>query len=256
MFIAFVVWEMRFAKDPVMPLGIFKAASFSALVWVVLFSYMSFGVALWYSVLWQQELRSASVLETGINFVPFGLASLLAVFVAAWLMPRIAAQWIMAIGVGAALTASILLATMPVRQTYWAQIFPAMVLSGFCPDFVYVAAQVIASNSVSRRQQGIASSLIGTLNLYGTSLGLGLAAIVETQVVARTGHGTEAVDPRVAGFRAALYFAAAVAFVGLVLDVIFVKMPKDEREGWAEDPATDGEPMTASTSAVSPGGGN
>jgi hypothetical protein len=39
---------------------------------------------------------------------------------------------------------------------------------------VYVAAQVIASNSVGKHEQGIAGSLIGTLDLYGNSLGLGL----------------------------------------------------------------------------------
>ncbi|KXJ88894.1 major facilitator superfamily domain-containing protein [Microdochium bolleyi] len=251
MFGAFLVWETRYATDPVMPLGVFRAPSFSALVWVVLLSYMSFGVAQWYAVLWQQSLRHASVLETGIRFVPFGLASLLAVFAAAWLMSRVAAQWIMAVGVGAALAASLLLATMPVSQTYWAQVFPAMVLSGFCPDFVYVAAQVIASSSVGRRQQGVASSLIGTLNLYGTSLGLGLAAIVETQVVERTARTGD--DGEVLGFRAALYFAAAVALIGLLLDVLFVRMPKNEREGWEdEDPAVPDQvelPEASTTSA-------
>ncbi|KAF7548941.1 hypothetical protein G7Z17_g6723 [Cylindrodendrum hubeiense] len=116
---------------------------------------------------------------------------------------------------------------MPVKQTYWAQTFPAMVLGGLCPDFVFVAAQIIASNSVSRQQQGVASSLIGTLNLYGNSLGLGFAGTIETELI-KDGH------EEVVGFRAALYFGAAIAVAGLILDFAFVRVPKDEREGWDE----------------------
>jgi hypothetical protein len=82
-----------------MPLDIFKASSFSALIWVVLPSYMSFGIALWYSVVWQQTLRHTSVLRTGINFIPLGVASLIGVFLAALLVSRVPAQWIMAVGV-------------------------------------------------------------------------------------------------------------------------------------------------------------
>ncbi|KAI9158013.1 transporter [Paramyrothecium foliicola] len=113
---------------------------------------------------------------------------------------------------------------MPVEQSYWPQVFPAMVLIGFCPDLVYVAAQLIASNSVSPRRQGIASSLIRTLNLYRNSLGLGFAGTVEAQVKAT--HGD------VLGYRSALYLGAGLAAIGLLLDCTFVRFPKDKREGW------------------------
>lgn len=210
-----------------MPLTIFRAPTFTALVFVVLLGYMSFGIGLWYAFAWQQLLRGWTVLETCLHFIPFGVASVTAVFLAAWLIPRLAAQWIVAIGIMTALIPNILLATMPVHQTFWSQTFAAMVISGFCPDFVYVAAQVIACNSVGRRQQGVASSLISTLNLYGNSLGLGFAGTIETEVVKR-GAAT------VTGYRAALSFGIALAIIGLVLDFAFVRMPKDDREGWDE----------------------
>lgn len=144
----------------------------------------------------------------------------------------------MAIGVAVVLASSLLLATMPIDQSYWFQTFPAMVLSSFCPDFVYLAAQIIASNSVSRRHQGLASSLVGTLNLYGNSLGLGFAGTIETEVTKKLAAGSsaaESVADTVSGYRAALYFAAGIAFLGLVLDFAFVRVPKNEREGWDEE---------------------
>ncbi|KAH7170000.1 major facilitator superfamily domain-containing protein [Dactylonectria macrodidyma] len=227
LFLTFLAWEKMWAKDPIMPLSIFRIPTLSALFFVVLLSYMAIGISVWYFVSWQQVLRSASVLQTGIGFIPFGVSSVFAVYLAAWLIPRVAAQWVLAVGVVMALGSNLLLATMPIKQTYWAQSFPAIIFAGFCPDFVYVAAQIIASNSVTRRQQGVASSLIGTLNLYGNSLGLGFAGTIETELV-KDGSDT------VLGFRAALYFGAAIAVIGLILDFAFVRVPKDEREGWDE----------------------
>ena len=37
---------------------------------------------------------------------------------------------------------------------------------------------------------------------------------------------------QVLGFRAALYFAAGISVLGLILDVLFVRVVKDDREGW------------------------
>jgi len=111
---------------------------------------------------------------------------------------------------------------MPDQQMYWAQIFPATLLIAFCPDLVYTAAQIIASNSVRRSQQGTAASLVGLLNLYGNSLGLGFSRTVETEVY-KSAMGTTA-------FRAALYFGAALAGMALLFDVFSVKMERDVRE--------------------------
>ncbi|KAJ6781893.1 hypothetical protein PWT90_08562 [Aphanocladium album] len=236
-FSLFLVWEHYFASQPIMPLAVFRVPTFLALIFVVLFSYMAFGIALWYSISWQQVLRQLSVLQIGVNFIPFGIGSTAAVGLAVFLLPRIEARFVMGIGVVVVIGASPLLATMPMHQTYWAQVFPAMLLCGCCPDFVYLAAQVIASNSVNRKHQGIASSLVGTLNLYGVSLGLGFAGTIEVEVgkKARQLGGKESLEGIMTGFKAALYFSAALAFVGLLLDFAFVKVPKVDRPYWGEE---------------------
>ena len=229
-FAGFIVWENRFAKEPIMPISIFKALSFSALILVVLLSYMSFSISLWYMLAWQQLLRSWTLLDIAVGWIPFAVGAIMSTVLAAWLIPRLAAQWIVVIGVGAAGVSNLLLATMPERQSYWAQTFPAILVGSFCPDLVYTAAQIIASNSVSRRQQGVARSLIGTLNLYGNSLGLGFAGTIERQVNLDEIRGNHV--PR---YRAALYFGVGIAIVAMLLDAWLVRMPKDEREGWEDE---------------------
>ncbi|CAH0045795.1 unnamed protein product [Clonostachys solani] len=235
-FAAFIVWEKSFAKDPIMPVQVFRAPTFTALIFVVLLTYMGFSITLWYS------RYIHPILKTGIHFIPFGGGAVIAVALAAWLISRVAAQWILAIGIGTVIVSNLLLATMPIQQTYWAGIFPAVLLSSFCPDLAYVAAQLIASNSVGRRHQGVAGSLIGTLNLYGNSLGLGFAGTIEAQV----SNGLEIGDI-VLGYRAALYFGMALGVVALILNFAFVRMPKDQRQGWDESLESD---LPENTSAL------
>ena len=121
---------------------------------------------------------------------------------------------------------------MPAQQSYWPSVFPATVIQSFCPDFIFTAAAIIASNSVKRDEQGIAGSLIGTLQLYATSIGLGFAGVVEVHL---GGSGSESETVR--GYRSALYFGMGLAVVALVICAVWVRMPKDVREGWQGDDA-------------------
>jgi hypothetical protein len=215
--IAFLIWERKFAAEPIMPLSVFTAASFNALVVVVLFIYMAVGISLWYMVAWQQLIRGWTVLHVAVGWIPYGFGASAAVTFAAWLVTVLEAQYILCFGCLTSIAACVLLATMPEQQSYWAQVFPATIVGSLCPDFVYVAAQIIASNSVGKREQGIASSLVGTLNLYGNSLGLGFAGTIETQIARNKGS-------EVAGLRAALWFGAALGAAALFLDLVFVRM--------------------------------
>ncbi|PIG88704.1 hypothetical protein AARAC_000584 [Aspergillus arachidicola] len=221
--ILFFVWENWYAAEPIMPVGIFQAPSFKALILVVLFIYMSVGISLWYMVVWEQLIREWTVLHVAVGWIPYGLGASIAVTGAAWLIPHLEAQYILAMGCLASLASLVLLATMPEQQLYWAQVFPSTVLGSFCPDFVYVAAQIIASNSVQKHEQGVAGSLIGTLNLYGNSLGLGFAGVIEVQVAKHQAS-------EVAGFRAALWFGAALSISALVLDLAFVRLRHVDRQ--------------------------
>ncbi|KAF2494950.1 MFS general substrate transporter [Lophium mytilinum] len=238
---AFAVWEL-YCPEPIMPLSVWKAPSFLPLMLSVLKTFMSFGKIFWYMLAWIQLIRNYSVLHCAAVWVssprvggmvggwdlsqntkpnkttPFLTFGVFAARLASHLIPLIPVQYILAIG---------LLSV----ASYWAQVFPATILMSFCPDLVFTAAQIVASNAVSRAQQGVASSLVGVLLLYGNSVGLGFAGMVEMQV----GKGGEGVGERLRGYRSALWFGCAIALVALVLDPVSVRMEKDEREGWVDE---------------------
>lgn len=128
----------------------------------------------------------------------------------------------------AVLIPNILIATMPEQQNYWFAEFWALCMVAFCPDFVFTAAQIIASNSVGRFQQGIASSLMGTLLTWGVSLGTGIGSTVEAQ---QNNGG----DDLVKGYRGAFHLGIGLAVVSIIFPLIFIRLEKDEREGWNEN---------------------
>ncbi|KAL4813605.1 major facilitator superfamily domain-containing protein [Aspergillus spinulosporus] len=241
LFSFFIIWEHKISH-PIMPPSIFRAPSFAILVLVILLDYMTVGTVLWYQLLWLQDVWGWSTLQFAIGWTPFVICGTFAACLAAWLIPRLAAQWILALGTVTVMVSTVLIATIPLKQSYWAQMFPSIVLFSFCPDFVYTAGQIIASNTVRRHQQGVAGSIIGTLNLYGNSLGLGFASTVEVQVAKTSGNN-------ITGYRAALYFGVAISAIALLLDVAFVRRVKDEREGW-EEGDQDGEAIELAQAAT------
>ncbi|PNP39574.1 hypothetical protein TGAMA5MH_08593 [Trichoderma gamsii] len=229
-FALFILWEARYAKVPILPVDIWKAPSFSAIVVVLFLIFMSLGIYLWYVVVFLLNIRHYSAVILGCVWIPMAICGVGAAFLAAWAVPRMPAQFLVAAGCVGAAGTNILLATTPVHQTYWAMIFPAMILVAFTGDMVFAAGQIIASSGVSRRHQGAAGSLIGMLFTYGMSTGLGFAGTVERYV---DPHATNLLK----GYRAAAYLAIGFAVGGLIIDLIFVRMKKNTTEGWQGEDA-------------------
>lgn len=229
-FCIFVFWEAKIAQEPIMPVSIWYEPSFAPLMVVVLLTFMSFGIFAWYTVIWMEEIRDMSLISTALAIMPLTVGGVLAAFVASWMIPRLAAQHILAVGAISVGVSSIIFATMPAQQNYWTAAFPSYAIVAFSPDLTFTAAQIIVSNAVARKQQGIAASLVGTLLTYGQSMGLGFGGTV--QRYARSGQGE---DNKVQSYRNALYLGIGFAVGALIIGETFVRIRKDKRKGWEDD---------------------
>jgi len=224
----FIIWERNIAKVPILPFDIWTAPSFAPMIAAAFITFMAVGVVIWYITIWEYEIRDYTLLLLGASYSTLAVCGTGAAFASGRAIRIIPAQYIMAIGAVATAVSNVLLATMPARQTYWAQVFPALICLAFGPDFIFTAAQIIASNAVERRHQGIAGSLVGTVASYGMSTGLGMASTVE---VYTNDHGRKQIQ----GFRHALYLGVGMAGLAAIIALVFVRIPKDVREGWDED---------------------
>ena len=241
----FSLWETKFTAHPILPFNIWKAPSFLLVIIVVFFSVMSFGIFIWYFSLYVFTIHNQSLLSGAAQVTPLTIGGAIAAFTAAWLIPRLPAQYILAIGAGSMTISTILLATMLADQIYWRGMFWAISFAAFCPDFVFTASQIIASNSVARNQLGVAGSLIGTLFTYGPSTGIGFGGTVE---VYTNRGGTDLVR----GYRNALYLGIGLSAAACFISLAFIRIHKDEREGWDEKDTTDQQrtPVDSSTEGV------
>ena len=228
LFVAFSFWESKVAKEPILPFNIWSAPSFGALMLVTLFAFMSLGIYFWYMNIYMQTIRGDSLIKVGVQYLPLTLVGCANAFFAAWLVPRVPAQVIMGIGCLAITVINVLLATVPAHLTYWAMAFPAMFLSAFTIDLITTSAQIVASNTVSIKHQGVAGSLVGTLLSYGMSTGLGFAGTVEVN----TFQGGKDL---LRGYHSAAYLAVGLGATSLALTAAFIRIPKDTREGWGDN---------------------
>lgn len=227
-FALFVLWEGKFAKEPILPLGIWGAPSFGPMVLSAFMSFMGVGIFLYYVQIWNIEIRHYSNLLTAAANSAFAIVGTCGCFVSAIAVRYLPAQIVMAIGAVAAVVAGIIFATMPAQQTYWAQCFPAFIIMGFSPDFIFTATQIITSNSVQRKHQGIAGSLMGTIQMYGLSTGLGFAGTVER-------YTNDGGRDQVGGIRHALYLTIGMAGASAIISLLLIRIPKDQREGWDKE---------------------
>lgn len=223
----FAFWELKVAHDPILPFNIWSAPSFGRLMLVVGFSFMSLGIFFWYMNIYMQTIRGDSLIRTGLQYLPLTIGGSLVPFLAAWMIPRLPAQVITGLGCFAMVVINILLATVPEHLTYWAMCFPAMLISSFTVDLITTSSQIIASNTVSMKHQGVAGSLVGTLLGYGMSTGIGFAGTVEVNTFEK---GTNLLR----GYHSAAYLAVGLSGTALIL-TLFIRIPKDTREGWSED---------------------
>lgn len=236
-FAVFLIWESRWAVAPIIPFDIWKVPSFAALILVLFFVFMSLGIYLWYVTVFLANLRHWGPVMLGVAFLPMAVSGTGAAFFAAWVVRKLPAEMVVCIGALGAVIMNILIATMPVHQTFWAMVFPAMVLAGCTGDMVFAAGQIIASSIVTRKHQGTAGSLIGTLFTYGLSTGLGFGGTVEV-------HINNGGKDLVRGYRGASYLGIGFAAAAIVLTLLFVRMKKNTVEGWQGEDAENVETET------------
>lgn len=189
---------------------------------------MGVGIYIWYFTLFGLDIRGYSIIENAAHFQAVTFLGTLNAFLAAWLVPRLSAQYILAIGSFAVIVCNVLVATTPVEQTWWAMLFPSTVAMAFTIDLLFAASQIIASASVGQKHQGVAGSLIGTILSYGLSTGLGFAGTVEV-------YTNDGGLNRLQGYRNALYFATGLGGIGLIGSLLFLRVPKNTKQGWDED---------------------
>ncbi|WP_447007753.1 MFS transporter [Saccharothrix isguenensis] len=172
---AFVVAERR-SSGPLIRLGIFRSANLvRANLATVLFAGSFVGFQ-FITVLYMQDVRGWTALQTGVALLVIGIDSVLAPTLTPRLVDRFGNHKVLFAGFTVALVAYALFLGIPADADYWTAMFPTMVLLGVAFTLVYGPLTIVAVEGVADEEQGLAGGIWNTSFQFGAALGLALAA--------------------------------------------------------------------------------
>ncbi|BCR95066.1 uncharacterized protein AKAW2_20006S [Aspergillus luchuensis] len=225
------------AKEPLLPLSLFRIPQLSSLLLGLFCFYGVFGIWLLYCVEYMENIMHASPLLVVAYFVPFALGGIFFSLIGGLFLHVLPGTVLLVISGIGWLMAPLLFAIMPLGASYWPYVFPAMICGTLGMDVTYNVTNIFVTTSLPERQQGLAAAVANSVLFLGISFWLGWGDFTSAQV-----HG----DLR-ARYQAALWMAVGLAGLGLIIMVLFVKIKPaksevtvDEKEGGSAGSAGSG----------------
>lgn len=213
-FALFIYIELKIASHPLVPLrGLSKEAGF--VLGCIAAGWGSHGIWIYYFYLFLEDLRGCTALSAVAQTLPVAVTGTMAALSVGFLLKKFRVGYVMMAAMLCFLIGAVLLATAPVKQSYWTQIFLSVLIMPGGMNLSFPAGTIILSNAMPREHQGIAASLISTMVNYSISTGLGIAGTI---AVNTDDHGR---DP-LGGFRGAWYFGIGLSALGVVIAGWFV----------------------------------
>lgn len=175
--VGFVGWE-AFYRYPLMPLHVWKDKNFSLINVVVLLGFLSFNVSAFWLSLFMQNILGFSSLKVAIHLLPMAIGGILVNIFAGLVLHKINNKILTAIGALAYLGSGLLLATMKVGSSYWAFIFPSLLLSVIGADLEFNVANMYVMSSLPPAQQSVAGGIFNTVMKICSAVGLGISSSI------------------------------------------------------------------------------
>ena len=168
---AFVLAELR-AKQPVVPLSLFRDRNRSTAYVGLLITMAPMGAMLFFVTQLLQNVRAFSPLSAGFAFLPMAAGLMTAGGLAAQILKRIGQKATMLLGAIVLAGGMIWMAQVTYTSSYVAGILGPTVLFGMGAGIVSTALNSAILTGVSPRESGAASSLLEAMNWVGATLGL------------------------------------------------------------------------------------
>lgn len=203
------------AEMPLLPFEIFRIKHMKPLALSLFFSYGVFGLYLFYSSFYIEDVLGATALQTVAWFAPMAGGGFILATTGGLILHRLPGTLLLILSASGYVICMLLFAIIPNDPSYWAYIFPAMVCATVGVDITYSVSNVFITTSMNSKQQGLAGAFINSLYFLGVSFFLGLADIAATT---NTKHGLKH------SYKIVFWFGVACAAVALVLLVGFVKI--------------------------------
>ncbi|HUA05010.1 MAG TPA: MFS transporter [Solirubrobacteraceae bacterium] len=223
---AFLVIESR-AKDPILPLSIFRLRTLAGANVAGLLLGGSFFAFIFAGTLYMQQVLHYSALQTGVAWLAASLTSIALAGVSQLVVTRIGPKIVMAFGM-TLIGAGVLWATqIPVDGHFAQNLAGPMVVAGAGTAFSFIPISIAALAGVKQHQAGLASGLLNTSQQLGGAIGIAIASSVAASHSQALLHAGDAAPTALTGgFQRAFWVLGAIAL--LALPAIFALIRRDE----------------------------
>jgi EmrB/QacA subfamily drug resistance transporter len=223
---AFLVIENR-AKDPILPLRIFRLRTLAGANAAGLLLGGSFFAFIFVGTLYMQQVLHYSALQTGLAWLAASITSVALAGLSQWLVTRGGAKVVMAVGM-TLIGAGVIWATqVPVHGHFVGNLLGPFVVAGAGTAFAFIPISIAALAGVREGQAGLASGLLNTSEQLGGGIGIAIASSVaatHTKALLEAGHA--APTALTGGFQQAFWVLGAIALIAV--PAIFALVRRDE----------------------------
>ncbi|KAH6895531.1 major facilitator superfamily domain-containing protein [Thelonectria olida] len=216
--VVFIFWE-SYWEHPLMPLHVWKDKNFSLLVSVAILGMMSFTSSNFWLALFMQEVSKYDALMVAVHLLPQVIAGVIWNIVAASILHRVNNAMIMGFGSLAYVGANLLLTFQKSHTSYWAFIFPSLIMNVIGADFQFNVTNMYVMHALPAHQQSLAGGIFNMLIRLSSTIALGISTAVYSSVKRAQGPNGDENTP----FRMAYFVSVGLASMGCLF-VPFLRM--------------------------------
>ncbi|KAI1481627.1 MFS general substrate transporter [Daldinia eschscholtzii] len=179
--VIFVLWERVFS-NPLMPPYIWKDWNFSFIIPSIALGNMGFTASCFWVAYFLQEIKQYSTLMVAVHLLPQAIAGLLWNIVAGRILHSINNTVIMIFGAACYLVANLLLSFIKAETSYWALMFPALILIVAGADLQFNVANMYVMESLPKDKQSLAGGIFNVVIRLANTAVMGISTAVFSSV--------------------------------------------------------------------------
>ncbi|KAF2093767.1 MFS general substrate transporter, partial [Rhizodiscina lignyota] len=179
LFVLAIVLEAKVVTCPLLPGEFFRPKGIKPMVVACLFFFGCFGVFLFYSTFYMQQVMNASPLQTVLYFTPMAVGGLIISVVSGSIIHIVPAMWLLLFSGLAWILAPLFIAVAP-NTNYFPLVFLSMIFGTLGSDLTYLIFTLFCTDIQPVRYQGLAGALCSVVVNVSIAFSLCLGDMVQS----------------------------------------------------------------------------
>jgi predicted MFS family arabinose efflux permease len=201
---AFVINERR-ARNPLLPLSIFRVKGLAAADTTQLVAFAGLLSMFFFLTLYMQNVLGYSPIQAGAAYLPLTLGVIVSAAASSQLVPRLGTRPVIVVGALISSAGVYWLSRIPVDGSYVADLLPGLMIASLGLGAAFVAILTAANAGVDADKAGLAAALLNSSQQVGGALGLAIfTAIATSRTSDLLASHTSAPEALTSGFQRAL----------------------------------------------------